>query len=193
MAVNPRTNIVYVANDDGIYRSTDFGDSYTDVGTGLQTGQFYNGFACSSTDSLIALGQSQDHIPGYRYLGGPVWDHNSANDEAGWTAINPSNDNIMYAVARFGSSILRSTDRGASFSTVKVLNSTGAWNSPIVVANSNPNVLYMGDVQIHKSTNSGGVWVTMNGGNMLDFNPVLSMAVSATDANIVYAGTAPIS
>src|SRR5208283_3468193 len=102
-AIHPTNpNIVYFVNDDGIYLSTDLGSSYVSVGTGLQTGQLYNGFSCSASDSLMAIGQSQDHIPGYRYLGSPIWDHGSVSDESGWTAIDQTNDNIQYCVDRYG-------------------------------------------------------------------------------------------
>jgi photosystem II stability/assembly factor-like uncharacterized protein len=123
-------NILYVANDDGIYRSTDFGTTFTNVGAGLITGQLYNGFSSSAQDSLLALGQSQDHIPGYRYLGSMSWDHGSAVDEVGWTAINQLNDNIMYAGSRFGGAVYKSTDRGASFPFGSGFDGSGAWNSP---------------------------------------------------------------
>ncbi|MBI3765576.1 MAG: hypothetical protein HY277_03625, partial [Ignavibacteriales bacterium] len=87
-------NILYVVNDNGIYRSTDFGSSFTNVSFGLATGQFYNGFSNSTTDSLLAIVQSQDHIPGYMYQGSLLWSR-SAVDECGWTGIDPTNDNIM--------------------------------------------------------------------------------------------------
>ena len=192
-AIDPNNpNVLYAANDDGIYRSSDFGDSYVNIGYGMQSGQFYNGFSCSASDSLLALGQSQDHIPGYRYLGGLDWDHRSASDEAGWTAINQWDDNIQYAVSRFGQSILRSTNRGSSFVTVVYPGGTGAWNSPIVVSQSDQEILFMADTKIHKTTNSGTDWTNVNGDLELDNNPVLSLAVSATNPNMLCAGTAPM-
>jgi hypothetical protein len=159
----------------------------------MQTGQFFNGFSCSSTDSLIALGQSQDHIPGYRYLGAMDWDHGSAADEAGWTAINPADDNIMYAVSRYGQSVIRSTNRGASFSTVANFAGDGSWNSPIVISPYNPQIIYFGDLKVRRSTNAGTTWSATNGGANIDgSNPTLSLAVSATDADTAYVGTAPV-
>ncbi|MBI5021424.1 MAG: T9SS type A sorting domain-containing protein [Ignavibacteriales bacterium] len=197
-AIDPTNpNIFYAANDDGIYRSTNFGSSYTNIGFGIQSGQIYNGFSCSTTDSLIALSQSQDHIPGYRYLGSTTWDHASARDESGWTAITPGNDNIMYAVTRYGGSIYKSNDRGATFSYAGGFSAgsegTAAWNSPVVVCPAQASVLYMGTKKIFKSTTAAGSWSATNGGSNLDGNPVLSLAVSATNPDTVYAGTAPIS
>ena len=189
-------NILYVVNDDGVYRSTDFGSSFSNVGYGMQSGQIYNGFSCSASDSLIALAQSQDHIPGYRYLGSMVWDHNSASDESGWTGINQQNDNIMYAGDRYGGNIYKSANRGASFFYSGGFDGgnegLASWNSPFNVSFSNPNIIYFGTRKIYKSINAGGSWSVTNGGSNLDGNPSLCMAVAPTNSDTVFVGTAPI-
>jgi photosystem II stability/assembly factor-like uncharacterized protein len=184
-------NLFYEVNDDGVYRSTDFGASFTGVGFGMQTGQFYNGFSSSTQDSLLLLGQSQDHIPGYIYRGGSVW-ANSASDEVGWTAIDPTNDNIMYVDNRNGSALFKSTDRGVSFVGVSGFTGSGGWNSPFAVSTSNPSVIYFADQHVYKSMTAGTLFTTMNGGSMLDGNPALSMAVAPTSSDTVYIGTSPI-
>ncbi len=190
-AYDPLTpNILYSANDDGIYRSTNFGATFTQVNGGLGTGQLYNGFSNSTTDSLIALVQSQDHIPGYLYQGSTTWAL-SAADESGWTAIDPLNDSIMYAVTRFGQTIRKSINRGASFPAGVSLGTNGAWNSPVVISPSNPSILYVGKTRIYKSTNSSASWAATNGNTDLDGNPALAMAISATDPDTVYVGMAP--
>ena len=131
--------------------------------------------------------------PGLQIFGISSWDHNSVTDEVGWTAINQINDNIMYAVDRNGDDIYESNNRGASFFGLWGFDGSGGWNSPFILSTANPSVLYFGDVHIHKSTNSGAAWSTINSGNPLDGNPALSMAMSATSADTVYVGTAPIS
>jgi photosystem II stability/assembly factor-like uncharacterized protein len=181
-------SLIYVVNDDGIYRSTDFGDNFASVGYGLLTGQLYAGFSNSSTSSRIALGQSQDHIPGYLYTGSLDW-QSSAADEVGWTAINPANDFIMYAGRRWGEGIYKSTDRGNSFFWLYGF-SGGGWNSPFVISPANPSILYFGTYSVYKTSDAGSTWFTT--GNVSDGNPSLSMAISATDPNIVYVGKSPI-
>ena len=183
-------NILLVTNDDGIYRSTNFGSSFTNVSSGLYTGQFYNGFSNSAKDSLLALGQVQDHIPGYLYRGSVTWTR-SAADECGWTAINQLNDSIMYAATRSGGSIRKSVNRGASFPLSWSFGGVGSWNSPFVIAPSNTNVLYFGIDRIFKTTNASGSWFATNSNLVLDGNPALSMAISYTNPDTVYVGTAP--
>jgi photosystem II stability/assembly factor-like uncharacterized protein len=181
-------NILYIVNDDGVYRSTDFGASFTDIGFGMQSGQIYNGLSNSTTDSMLCLLQTQDHIPGYIYRGSSVW-ASSAVDECGWTGINPANDNIMYAVARNGSYITKSIDRGISFSWIQSFGGVGAWNSPVVISPSNPDILYLGSTNVYKTGNAGGSWSSVSS---LDGNPALSMAVAPTSSDTVYVATAPI-
>ncbi|HLB01201.1 MAG TPA: hypothetical protein VJO14_07420, partial [Bacteroidota bacterium] len=184
-------NVIYSANDDGIYRSTNFGQSFTSVGGGLQTGQLYKGLASSTTDSNVALVQSQDHIPGYIYSGGLVWGR-SAVDEAGWTAIDPSDDNIMYAVYRNGSYLYRSTDRGGGWAYFANFSTTaGCWNSPIVISPANPQVIIVGKSRIYRTTNGGGAWVDISG--LLNAgNPAMSLGMPATTVDTLYAGMAPL-
>jgi hypothetical protein len=183
-------DILYSANDDGIYRSTNFGSSFTPVNGGLATGQLYNGFSSSQTDSVIALGQSQDHIPGYLYQGSASW-ASSAVDEAGWTAIDPTNDAVMYAINRFGGSIYQSSNRGLSFAFRASFGSAGAWNTPIAVAPSSPSTVYVAKTRFFRSTNGASNWSTMNGGLDIDGNPAIAIAVSETSPDTVYVGMAP--
>ena len=183
-------NILYLVDDGGVWRSTNFGNSFQSVGLGLLTSQFYNGFSNSGTDSLLALGQVQDHF-GWMYTGSTVWSHGGV-DEIGWTAINQVNDMIMYAGNRDGGGLYKSTDRGITFFLSSPgFTGTSSWNAPFVLSPSNPNVLYFGRSKIFKSTNAGASWTVTNGNLELDANPALSMAISWTNPDIVFVGTAP--
>ena len=185
-------NILYIVDDGGVWRSTDFGTTYQAVNAGLLTSQFYNGFSCSAQDSNRALGQAQDHF-GWMYRGSLMW-QSSAADEAGWTAINPLNDFVMYAGDRDGDSLFKSTNRGLTFfSSCSGLPyyGTSAWNTPFVLCKSNPNVLYFGRAIVYKSINSGASWTATNGGSPLDGNPSLSMAAAPTNQDTAFVGTVP--
>jgi len=88
--------------------------------------------------------------------------------------------------------IQKSTNRGVSFSsaTSGMTQSGAAFVAPFVISPSNPSVLYSGRRSVFKTENSAANW-TMKG-NPLDGNSILSLAVSPTNSNIVYAATAPI-
>ncbi len=183
-------NILYVVSDGGVYRSTDFGETYENASQGLLTSQFYNGFSCSAQDSFMALGHVQDHF-GFKYVGSLSWPSGGV-DEIGWTAINQQNDLIQYAGNRGGGSIYRSTNRGVSFSSLPG-NFSGAacWNTPFVLSASHPNVLYFGRSVVSKTTNGGTSWFATNAGVPLDGNPMLSMAIAPTHPDTVFVGTVP--
>jgi photosystem II stability/assembly factor-like uncharacterized protein len=183
-------NILYVVSDGGVFRSTNFGDTYEDANAGLLTSQFYNGFSNSAQDSFMAMGQVQDHF-GYRYVGTLSWP-SGAVDEIGWTAINQQNDLVQYAGNRGGASLYKSTNRGTSFFSLSGgFTGTSCWNTPFVLSSSNPNVLYFGRSIVYKTTNAGSSWSPTNGGVALDGNPLLSMAVAPTHHDTVYVGTVP--
>lgn len=183
-------NMLYVVSDGGVFRSTNFGDTYEDANAGLPTSQFYNGFSNSASDSLMAMGQVQDHF-GYRYVGTLSWP-SGAVDEIGWTAINQQNDMIQYAGNRGGGSIFKSTNRGVSFQNVSgSFSGTSCWNTPFVLSKSNPSVLYFGRSIVFKTTNAGTTWSATNGGVALDGNPPLCMAIAPTNPDTAFAGTAP--
>jgi photosystem II stability/assembly factor-like uncharacterized protein len=184
--------LLYIADDGGIWRTTDFGESFSFVGDGLQTSQFYNGFSCSAADSLLALGQVQDHF-GWMYRGSESWSEGGV-DEVGWTAINQQNDNVIYAGSRSGGGVYRSTDRGSQFYRLSSsFLGSASWNTPLVLSAADPSVLYFGRSRVYKSTDAGDSWFPTSRGAELDGNPPLSMAIAASSPDTVYVGTVPIS
>jgi photosystem II stability/assembly factor-like uncharacterized protein len=184
------TNTIYLVDDGGVWRSTDFGDSYQFAGQGLETSQFYSGFSSSATDSLLALGQVQDHF-GWMYTGSPYWSQGGV-DEVGWTVIDPVTDSLMYAVSRGGQEVYKSINRGGSYFRVGAgFGGLGAWNYPLVLSPSHRSILYFGRSRVYKTTDRGGAWSVTGGGADLDGNPALSMAISSTSPDTVLVGTAP--
>ncbi len=183
-------NILYLVSDGGVFHSTNFGDSYQDANTGLLTSQFYNGFSNSAQDSLMALGQVQDHF-GYKYTGSLSWPSGGV-DEIGWTAINQQNDMVQYAGNRGGGSIYKSTNRGISFQSITgSFSGASCWNTPFVLSRSNPSILYFGRSVVFKTTNAGTAWSATNGGAPLDGNPPLCMAIAPSNSDTVFVGTVP--
>jgi photosystem II stability/assembly factor-like uncharacterized protein len=185
--VNP--NKLYIACDGGIYVTTDFGETYENIGYGLQTAQFYNGFSSSASDSMLAMGGLQDNGTQI-YRGSKNWRWAIGGDGC-WTAIHPQNDNIMYGEYQYNN-IYRSKDRGYLFlSATNGMEEVGAaFVAPFVLSPSHPSVLYSGRKSIFKSTDNAETWVSVS--NPLDENSILSLAVAPTNSDIVFAGTAPL-
>jgi photosystem II stability/assembly factor-like uncharacterized protein len=183
------SNTLYIAYDQGIDRITEFGESYQKISYGLQTAQFYNGFACSATDSNFALGGLQDNASAI-YEGSGDW-MKIIRGDGNWNAINPWDNNIVYT-ARQWNGILKSVNRGQSFYFVtNGLEGDAAFTAPFVLCPSNPSIMYTGRKKMFRTTDGAENWYPTNN-EELDGNLILSMAVSAENADIVYVGTAPV-
>lgn len=183
-------DIVYVATDGGLYRSNDGGGQYFPVNDGYQTVQFYNGFSNSAQDPGIAFGGLQDN-GSIRWNGDLTWTQVFGGD-GGWSAVDQNDDSRVY-VSWQTLNIQRSLNGGASFaSIVPPGNEFTAFIAPYVIAEDNASIIYAGRVNVYKSEDAGNTWTATGGGAGLDGNPILSMAISPENSDVVYAATAPI-
>lgn len=184
-------NIVYMGNDGGIFRTTDFGESFSGLNGGYQTQQFYNGFSSAKTDSMLSIGGLQDNASA-------IWDGQLAwirvlGGDGNWAAINSRNADTLYGTSQY-LNINRSTDGGLDFNNVAPPNGgSGGFVSPFMLAHNNPQIVYAANVTFYKSTNGGNTWSSPNGGVPLDgTNPSLGMAVSPVNDNLVYVTSSPV-
>jgi photosystem II stability/assembly factor-like uncharacterized protein len=181
----------------GVPSQTNYTYTFTQKNDGYQTSQYYNGFANSRQDSGVAIGGRQDNGSA-KYTGTLLWDKVLGADGA-WCAIDPNNDNIMYASYQ-RARIHKSTNGGNSFSQIFSPSTVGIPTSgpvvpqtaPFVLSVANPDVLYVGTSYLAKSINAGNSWTLMNGAIELNGNPLISMASSCQDEDILYVATSPI-
>ncbi|MCP4708080.1 MAG: hypothetical protein GY869_05610, partial [Planctomycetes bacterium] len=187
-------NIIYVALDQGVFRSTDFGENYATISYGLQTGQFYKGFSTSNSDSNFSMGGLQDNNSAI-FTGTPDWTKVMGGDGC-WTAINTINDNIIYGESQVNR-IQKSINRGQVFYPATngmegYPQDDPAFVAPYVISPSDPYILYSGRRRVFKTINGANHWFPVNNGIPLDGNPALSMAISSNDPNLVFVGTGPL-
>lgn len=184
-------NILYFGNDGGVFRTTDWGETFEGCNGGYQSTQFYPGFSSASLDSNLAMGGMQDNATAI-YQGTVAWNRVIGGDGS-WTAIDANNNNILFGSSQ-NLNVLRSTNRGASFASISIPSSgTTGFIAPFASSASNPSVMYAGRSIIYKSTNGGSNWSATNSGSALDGNPALTISISRFNENIVYASTAPVS
>ena len=183
-------NTYYIATDGGIFRTTDFGETFSSHNGRYQTTQFYNGTSSSQTDSLKAMGGFQDNSTDI-YSGDLAWFRAPVGGDGSWTGIDAANDNIMYSSSQF-LNMRRSSNGGNNFSGITPPGSnTTAFIAPFKIFVQDGDFIYAGRDKIYKSTNGGSNWTTTNNGNVLDGNPALAMDISYQTSNKVYVGTAP--
>jgi hypothetical protein len=113
LALDPVTpGVIYLGRDHGIFRSTDRGVSFTQIGSGISNVEFYDG-AVAATDPRLMLGGAQDNGTS-KYDGtSTVWKQIWGGDGA-TVAFDPTNEKIFYGMEQYASSIVRSTNGGGS-------------------------------------------------------------------------------
>ena len=187
------SNTFYIGTDGGLFRTTDFGETFQSLNGRYQTTQFYNGTAASQQDSLFMIGGLQDNST-VVYDGDLAWTRNIGGDGS-WAGIDANDDNIVYGSWQF-LNIQKSTDKGESFGLFASPpggNLPTAFIAPFELFNGNGNVMYAGRSKIYRSTNGGNNWNVTNNNNVLDGNFALAMDISYQSAGKVFVATAPSS
>jgi photosystem II stability/assembly factor-like uncharacterized protein len=184
-------NTYYIGTDGGVFRTTNFGESFEARTGSFQTVQFYNGTSSSQTDSLFTIGGLQDNST-VIYDGDLAWIRNIGGDGS-WTSTDPFNDNNVFASWQY-LNMQRSTNGGNNFTTITPPNSNNtAFIAPFKSFYGNSSVIFAGRDKIFRSSNSGNSWIATNNDNPLDGNPAIAMEISYQTSNKVYVATAPFS
>lgn len=177
-------NLAFLGNDAGVFATTNNGNSFVWRGGGLQVSQFYSGFSLSHQDENLGIGGLQDNST-VVYRGTERWDVTYGGDGS-HTAIHSEDDRKVYSSSQYGN-VVRSNDQGYRWSSLIDFN-TNVFIAPYVLCPSEPERMYGAGVYIYKSDNGGAQWSRIS--EIVD--PVLSMAVSPQNADVLYAGTIPI-
>ncbi|GEM_PF-3817442 len=151
---------MFAGTDGGIFKSTDAGDNFTDLSTGLGITQFYR-INSSLTDQYRVVGGSQDNGTNVKSTAAHSWKHMMGADGMD-CGIDPTNSNIIYGMIQRGS-LYKSTNGGDSrFSPVQPPEAgSGNWVTPFAIDPNNGNRLYAGynDLYRHDNAAASGSWV----------------------------------
>lgn len=160
MAINPLNNYLYVASDGGIFRTTNFGQSWTDLTPGIGATMWYK-IAGTEANSNLIIGGTQDNGSN-KWTGGSGIVHMRGADGMD-CMIDHSNSNILYTSRQDGG-LEKSTNGGSTFTWIKPGGSVGSWVTPYVMNPSNSSIIYGGyETGIYKSTNGGSSWTNTGG------------------------------
>jgi len=168
----PGTTEFFACNDGGLFRTTNFGTSWTDLSNGLQIMQFYR-ISQSITNSSILIGGAQDN--GSNLTNGSTWTQVYGGDGMD-NAIDQSNPSYIYASWQNGN-LVRSTNGGTSFSGISPA-SNGAWVTPMTLDPNNPVNLFSAYTSVYRSTNRGTNWTTIGSGFLSSNATILKIASS---------------
>ena len=184
LEVNPLNNYVYCGSDGGIYRSTNFGATWTDLTQDLGITQWFRIDGTEANSSLF-IGGTQDNGSN-KFSGGTSMIHMRGAD--GMDAmIDHSNSNILYTTRQYGT-LEKSTNGGASFSGIKPSGVSGTWVTPLIMNPSNSSIIYGGYSDVMKSTNGGSTWSNMgvNGSEAMAMGTNNTSRIYAADGSTLY-------
>ncbi|NPD47704.1 T9SS type A sorting domain-containing protein [Lentimicrobium sp. S6] len=197
IAISPtNSNLVYLGNDGGLYKSDDGGNNMIHH-ENLPITQFYT-TAIDALEPQRLYGGAQDNGTNRTYNGAiDNWNRVYGGDGF-YCLIDPEDNKYVYAEYQYGN-LARSTNFGNSFySAIEGISSSDRknWNTPVVMNPQNPSSLYYGANRVYKSTNRAQNWQLFSGelsngegsGNQ-KYGTITTLAVSPVDTNIVYAGT----
>lgn len=170
--------VLYAGTDGGIYKSTNTGNTWTDLSAGLGIRQFYR-IGVSKTNPDIVAGGSQDN--GSSILKPSGWiDWLGADGME--TIIDFTNPDIIYGTSQNGS-LYKTTNGGASRLGISEPSGNGNWVTPWLMDPDNPTTLYLGYEEVHKTTNGASTWTAISsfGGRS-----ITEMAIAQSNKQYLY-------
>jgi uncharacterized protein (TIGR03437 family) len=200
VAFTPDGGKLYIANDGGVYSTSDISNArvnWTNLNQTLAITQFYPGFAQHPSDPNVAIGGAQDNGT-QRYSGNLSWSNVNCGD-GGFAAIDNAIPTTAYAVCQ-NIDIGRSTDGASNFIlSVHGINQNDRTQfiSPLAIDPSNSQTLYFGTFRLWQSRDGAGKWTAISpdlasGGfcppTSNSCRTIKAIAVAPSDPNTVYVG-----
>jgi photosystem II stability/assembly factor-like uncharacterized protein len=200
-----RPSVVYVANDGGLWKSSDGGATLQSLNASLSLIQF-NSLALHPTDAGFSVGGTQDNGTQRRLkdssTGTPtnVWDEFSGSD-GGACFINPVRPNILFGTF-FSGWALRFKVSGNSIFLDKVIGETPTWGEstsntriafyPPFTGNGVDERIYFGTWRLFVSDNLGDSWAAPAG--TLDLTKgvgdvLTAIGVARSNTQVIYTGS----
>lgn len=183
---HPDTDELYVASDGGLYRSTNFGSSFTRISDGLGITEYYR-MGGSTTNPDIILAGSQDN--GTMFYSGESdgWQDYAGGD--GMECIVDYTDENWRTYSYQYGTIRRSVNgQDRNFINSGIAGNEAAnWTTPYIQHSTNSNIFYAGYQSVWRTTNRGDAWENISGiltaGSTMEF---IAAAPSDGD-NYIYA------
>lgn len=141
---------LYVGSDGLVCRSTNEGSDFEDIVNGqIGVRQFYK-IAVAQGNVTKIVGGSQDN--GTCYYDGTKWYDWMGAD--GMDCMVSPDGNTMYGTTQGGNWTKRIGDRNVSMKQP----GGGAWVTPAIIHPNDPDILFVGNDKVSKSTNAGSSW-----------------------------------
>ena len=183
-------NRFYCASDGGLWRSNNYGNSFTNRSFGLEVSQCYR-IGVSQLEPGKVITGLQDN--GTMLKSGNDWFHVQGGDGM-QCFFHPDNENLVYCSSQYGA-LYRSTNGGAEFNWAAAgIDDDGAWTTPWEINPNSPGVMYAGYQNVWKTSNGGSGWQQVSNGinetlRVIEISPVNSNEVYAASYDNIYKTT----
>lgn len=178
-------NTFIVCNDGGIWRTTDNGNTFTNLNQNLTLTQFYR-IAASPFNPGRILGGTQDN--GTQQTFSTLNWSAAYGGDGGEVCFNPFDQNFILGETQNGG-IFRTTNGGASWNQAQSglnVSESVAWVAPIISHPTVSGTFFTARTSVYKTTNNGGNWTAISS-PVNGTYPIREMAISKTNPNIMYA------
>ncbi|MEZ4720736.1 MAG: T9SS type A sorting domain-containing protein [Flavobacteriales bacterium] len=175
-AYSPLNGNLYACNDGGIYVTSDGGNTWPELSSGLGISQLYKLGVSQQTNELV--------INGYQDNGTAIWDDTIFRTERGGDGmeciIDHSNDDVMYASVYYGN-IARSLNNGYGFGGFAAngtngITESGAWVTPYILDKDNSNIMFIGYKNVWRTESAKSATVS--------FDPISNSLAGSNSSNM---------
>ena len=186
LAFHPlQSSTLFDCNDGGVYKSTDGGNTWTNLTDGLAVSQMYS-ISSSQTDAGLVVAGLQDN--GSIGLDQGSWTQITSGDGM-MCHVDPTDANYIYT--SYASGVLYRVDLAAQNVYTISQNlpggqQSGEWVTPFVIDPFDANVLYAGFESLYRSDDRGDSWSSLS--TPLPGTKMNYLTVSPADNGVIYAG-----
>lgn len=178
-------NTFIVCNDGGIWKTTNNGNTFSNLNQNLTLTQFYRIAASPFTPSRI-LGGTQDN--GTQQTFSTLNWSAAFGGDGGVVCFNPFNSNFILGETQNGG-IFRTTNGGSSWSQAQSglnMSENVAWIAPIIVHPTISGTFYTARTSVYRTTDNGGSWAAISS-PLNGTSAIREMAISKTNPNLMFA------
>jgi photosystem II stability/assembly factor-like uncharacterized protein len=180
-------NTFFVCNDGGIWKTTNNGNTFTNLNQNLTLTQFYRIAASPFTPSRI-LGGTQDNGTQQTYSA-LNWAAAYGGD-GGEVCFNHFDANYILGETQVGG-LFRTSNGGSSWVSATAginQNENAAWVAPIIEHPTTSGTFFTARQSVYRSTNNGASWTAISS-NVNGGAAVRELAISKTNPSVLYAAS----
>lgn len=176
-------NDILLANDGGIYFSSDQGANWTNINNNLQITQFY-AMAIDFNANNTNYGGTQDN--GSQLIESSKEGKMIAGGDGFDIFVHPTNSDIIFGEIYYGVPFRFNKSGELTFLDNRLpKQDSGLWHSPFIL-DEKSNAIYLGMHALYSSLDYGNTWLPLTERFKQQFSAI---AVSGVKSNIIYAGS----